>query len=148
MPDTLDETYERILVSVRSDEERTLLRRVLCLIIYGARPMTLAEVAEAAVIEEGSPCLDVEDRFTRPADLFVGCRNFIISTGGYLGLSHYSVQEYLKSDRISQGPASYFAIADSEVSKELTLICLTYLGYDDFDQGPCHSDSCAAGSRS
>lgn len=102
--------------------------------------MTLAEVAEAAVIEAGSTCLDLEDRFTRPEDLFVGYKNLIISTGGYLGLSHYSVQEYLKSDRISQSPAVHFAISVCEAFTKLSKICLTYLGYDDFDKGPCCND--------
>lgn len=135
----MDETYERILASQKSDEERTLLKRVFHLVIYGQRAMTVPEVAEAAIIEEGVTALDPDERFTNPYDLLRECGSLFIVTGGLLGLAHYSVQEYLKSDRISQGHAKFFEINDADANLQLTLLCTTYLGFDDFRDGPCQS---------
>ena len=102
--------------------------------------MTVGEVAEAAVIEAGSTAMDTEMRFTNPSDLlFRGCENLFVITGDFLGLSHYSVQEYLKSDRIRQGPARFFAINEPQAAEKICRTCLTYIAHDDFNGGPSQS---------
>lgn len=137
LPPTLDESYNRILMNIQSEEEKEFLRRALQFIIFAARPMTLKEVAEAVVIEDGNTHLDLDDRFNNPAHLIKSMGSLLITTGGYLGLSHYSIQEYLQSPRISRSPASYFAMTRFKAEEEISQKCLTYLAYDDFAEGPC-----------
>ncbi|OBT63806.1 hypothetical protein VE03_06936 [Pseudogymnoascus sp. 23342-1-I1] len=141
LPQTLDESYNRILMSIQSDEEKEFIRRTLQFIVFAARPMTVKEVTEAVVIEDNSTVLDPDDRFNVPEHLVKGMRSLLVITGGYLGLSHYSVQEYLQSPRISTSPASYFAMTKSDADEEISRKCLIYLGYDDFNVGPCKSDA-------
>ncbi|KFZ00823.1 hypothetical protein V501_10436 [Pseudogymnoascus sp. VKM F-4519 (FW-2642)] len=141
LPKTLDESYDRILLAIQSEEEKELIRRTLQFIIFAIRPMTLEEIAEAVVVEDSSTALDPDDRFHTPEHLVKNVRSLLTTTGGYLGLSHYSVQEYLQSPRISKGPASYFAMTKSNADEEIGRICLTYLAYDDFNAGPYESDA-------
>lgn len=42
-------------------------------------------------------------------------------------LAHYSVKEYLASERILQGPSSFFATLDAPAQVLITKTCLTYL---------------------
>jgi hypothetical protein len=140
LPKTLDESYDRILLAIQSEEEKDHIRRTLQFIIFAIRPMTMEEIAEAVVVEDGSTALDPDDRFHTPEHLVKNVRSLLTTTGGYLGLSHYSVQEYLLSPRISEGPASYFAMTKSNADMEIGRICLTYLAYDDFNAGPYEPD--------
>lgn len=139
LPGTLDETYERILQSVQGQEERELVRLALEFVIYAARPMSVAEVAEACVVEPDAVELDPEMRFTHPSDVLSGCDSLFILSGGYLGLAHYSIQEYLTSERILAGPARYFSIHRQRAMKDIAVRCIAYLAYDDFREGPAIS---------
>jgi hypothetical protein len=133
LPQDLDETYERILLGIKSEDDIQLMRRVLKLIIFAVRPMTIEEVAEAAVIVEGIESLDEDARLNDPNSLLTICGGILSLTGRHIGLSHYSVQQYLTSERTRQGRASHFFIAEAEVNIEISKICLTYLGFQDFD---------------
>ncbi|KFY25596.1 hypothetical protein V493_04574 [Pseudogymnoascus sp. VKM F-4281 (FW-2241)] len=118
----------------------SLIRRTLQFVIFAVRPMTMQEIAEAVVIEDCSTALDTDDRFPIPEHLVKNARSLLTITNGYLGLSHYSVQEYLQSPKISTSPVSYFAMTKSNADEEIGRKCLTYLAYDDFNIGPCESE--------
>lgn len=133
LPQDLDETYERILLGIKNEDDIKLMRRVLKLIIFAVRPMTIEEVAEAIVIEEGIESLDEDVRLNDPMSLLTICGGILSLTDRYIGLSHYSVQQYLTSERTRQGRASQFFIAEEEADLEISKICLTYLGFQNFD---------------
>ncbi|KAF4627310.1 hypothetical protein G7Y89_g10848 [Cudoniella acicularis] len=101
LPKTLDESYNRILLSIQSDEEREILRRTLQFVVFAARPMKLKEVVEAVGIEDDNTKLDPDDRFNNPEHLIKNLRSLLITIGGYLRLFCYSIQEYLQSLRIA-----------------------------------------------
>lgn len=103
LPQDLDETYERILLGIKNEDDIKLMRRVLKLIIFAVRPMTIEEVAEGVVIEDA--------RLNDPMSLLTICGGILSLTDRYIGLSHYSVQ------------------ADLDISK----ICFTYLGFQNFN---------------
>lgn len=111
LPQDLDETYERILLGIKNEDDIKLMRRVLKLIIFAVRPMTIEEVAEGVVIEEGIESLDEDARLNDPMSLLTICGGILSLTDRYIGLSHYSVQ------------------ADLDISK----ICFTYLGFQNFN---------------
>lgn len=113
------------------------MRRALQLIIYAARPVTVEEVAEAVITEVGQDSLDIESRLHHPGLLLAICGSLVSFNDGEPGLAHYSVQEYLTSERIQHGPAREFAMTETKAAFEISAICLTYLGFTDFNIGPC-----------
>lgn len=102
--------------------------------------MLTREVAEAVIIQPGISDIDEDDRLQRPEDLLeIGKSLFaqdytVDGTSHFLQLSHYSVEEYLLSERIKNGPAAAFAIdeAQAELSNAISLV--TYLGLEIFEE--------------
>lgn len=139
LPGTLDETYERILCSVVGVDERQIVRLLLQFVIFSARPMTVRELAEAVVIDNDDIELDEEARFTYSSDVFSGCECLFVLTGNEVGMAHYSIQEYLTSERILHSEAGFFSIRQDQAMEEICLRCLTYIGYEDFSNGPSAS---------
>lgn len=140
LPPTLDQTYDRILNSVKP-EDQSLLHRALQLIVFSAGPLDLREIAEAVIITPGIYEIDEDDRLQRPEDILdIGKSLFtqspsLPSTSQVFELSHYSVKEYLLSDRIKKGPAAAFAINEVDAELNNTHCLLTYLGLDVFETG-------------
>jgi hypothetical protein len=97
----LDEIYEGMLCSIDSREEA---RQILSLLCYASEPLSVHEVAEAL-------------RFTGGADDILhvcpGLVEFSLDADGVqrARIGHFSVQEYLLSDRIRFGRAAYFALS-------------------------------------
>ena len=101
--------------------------------------MHLTEVAEAVIIEPGISEIDEDDRLRRPEDLLdIGKSLFVQNPTGnpvepFLELSHYSVKEYLLSERIKEGQAAVFAIDQTCAETNNATCLLTYLGLDVFE---------------
>ena len=138
LPPNLDQTYDNILLSVRP-ADHDYLRRVLQLLVFSARPLTLYEAAEAIIVEPGVSEIDEDARLQRPEDLLeIGKSLFVQEVitdcnPRLLELSHYSVKEYLLSKRARQGPAAAFAIDEAQAELANTTCCLTYLGLKVFE---------------
>ncbi len=113
-----------------------ILHRALQLMVFSAGPLDLKEIAEAVIITPGVSEIDEDDRLQRPEDLLdIGKSLFtqsssLPSTCQIFELSHYSVKEYLLSDRIRRGPAAAFAINELDAELRNTNCLLTYLGLD------------------
>lgn len=139
LPPDLDSTYDDILLRV-NETDKLYLKRALQFVAFSARPMTLAEVAEAIIIENDISEVDEDSRLQQPQDLLeIGKSLFVASyTELYdqrtLELSHYSVKEYLVSARIRSGPASEFALDKTLADIQIAQCCLTYLGMDIFER--------------
>ena len=101
--------------------------------------MTMVEVAEAVIIEPGVTEIDEDARLQRPEDLLdIGKSIFTQDANGshggtYLQLSHYSVKEYLLSERASKGPAAAFAMNETQAEICNATCCLTYLSLEVFE---------------
>ena len=128
LPPTLDETYERILVCIDKDD-REKARIALQWLAFSARPLRLQEVAEAVVVEPGCDSFSSEDRMFEPYDIINICRSLvsIADETEELRLAHYSVQEYLVSERIRDGPASFFSVVGASTDALIAEVCLTYI---------------------
>ncbi|KIJ43618.1 hypothetical protein M422DRAFT_253204 [Sphaerobolus stellatus SS14] len=118
LPKTLDETYERILLAVE-EEDRVYVARLFTWVIFTSRPLCLDLLAEAIVFEPDVSELNLDLRFTDPKDILGFCSNMFSNYDGciidgsnynwneqhgHLTLSHYSVQEYLLSERVKSNP--------------------------------------------
>lgn len=113
LPKTLDETYERVLQNMwRNSAEKA--RAILTWLLFSKRPLTLQEVAEAAVFRPGDTMLTSRDRLTQHTVVLRICRSFIkVSNeklsplyggcgsheGEVVRFAHFSVAEYLVSGR-------------------------------------------------
>ena len=138
LPPNLNETYDDILKRVPvADLE--YLRRALQFVVFSARPMTIVEVAEAIVIQPGMHDIDEDDRLQRPEDLLdMGSSLFAQDHQAQgdkrlLELSHYSVKEYLLSDRTRNGPVSDVFLDKVLAQASISKCCLTYLAFEVFD---------------
>ncbi|KIJ47090.1 hypothetical protein M422DRAFT_164569, partial [Sphaerobolus stellatus SS14] len=114
LPQTLDETYKRILLAVE-EEDRIYVARLLTWVIFTPEPLCLDLLAEAIIFELDSSELNPDQRFADPNDILDLCRNMFGDSSScsiprfdghkehhsHLTLSHYSIQEYLLSERVT-----------------------------------------------
>lgn len=139
LPKSLDETYDRILCSI--DEEYSAdAFKILQWLAHSTRPLDLAEVAEVVSVEfDNDPRFDPENRLREPRDILTICSSLVTTVTlppsdedghiyhkGAVRLAHFSVKEYLISDRIQKGGASQFAI-DKDDEGHVAQTCLAYL---------------------
>lgn len=142
LPQTLDQTYDRILTAIR-EEDRVYAIRILQWLTFSERPLTIEEVAEVAAIDiEGETIFDRDEALIDPLEALDICSSLITVTGSaekkkniygqladqrILTLAHYSVQEYLVSDRIKQGPAKQYHMQEDESHESIMRGCIGYL---------------------
>ena len=153
LPQTLDETYARILIQIPEAHVEDA-RRILSCLICAFGPLAIEEIADiVAVIIDGEAYYDVDSRLREPNDVLIICSGLVsktdfkrkISRYGPLSeleglrLSHFSIKEYLTSDRIADTQMSRFAL-DERYAHELTAkLCINYLlwcGQEDVCQDP------------
>ncbi len=137
LPKTLDDTYVRILCTIKA-EYCSYAFKILQWLVFSVRPLSIQEAAEIlAIDEEAERGFNPEYRLEDPRDILTICSSLVtiaIAKNDHnedyeeLRLAHYSVKEYLISDRVSHGPASKYDIA-VEPDKSIAQICLLYLLY-------------------
>ncbi|KAJ5510374.1 hypothetical protein N7453_002477 [Penicillium expansum] len=138
LPRDLDETYERMLCSI-DDEDIEEARLVLTLLCVSNRPLTVKELTGALAIDVKASewQLDREGRSFSQDDIVDICLGLIEiamiededsgEATAIARIAHFSVQEYLESDRISQQGAARFTIQKEPAHTEMAQICLFYL---------------------
>lgn len=128
LPAGIDETYDRMLLSI-SLENWEQVRRALLILAFSVRPMRIEEVAEFAIISGRSRPFDPGDRLFDPKDIIGLTAGLIVydETNESLILAHYSVQEYLLSSRITDGPARYFALVELAANQYISQACVFYM---------------------
>ncbi|KAL5328216.1 hypothetical protein ACEPPN_001712 [Leptodophora sp. 'Broadleaf-Isolate-01'] len=138
LPKTLDETYARILLSINEDYRQDAFR-ILQWLVYSARPLRIEEMVEVIAIDTEQSRFNPENRLPDPRDLLTICSSLVttisVTAEGNDGasnettelrLAHFSVKEYLISDRIRTGTAFQYDI-QSRGEEEIAQSCLTYL---------------------
>jgi ankyrin repeat protein len=140
LPKTLEDTYLRILESIDEDYS-DIVQKLLKWLVRGTREMSLKELASAVAIDPSSDNEKVDpDDVMDPEDVVGYCGSLItVSDDQKVSLTHFTVKEFLTSDRIKETLRIYH-VGLEEVHAELAEVCLTYLEYRDFDRQPL---SCA-----
>ncbi|OQO04880.1 hypothetical protein B0A48_07897 [Cryoendolithus antarcticus] len=140
LPRTLDETYSRILLAF-DDSVRHNVRRALEWLAFTKRPLRYAEFIETCITHpKTDPYLNEAERDTFPEiiDLLSSLIHIgevesyvadIDGIGRTITLAHFSVKEYLVSDRIRVTDAKYFALSAPRAHYNLAQSCLAYLIY-------------------
>jgi hypothetical protein len=140
LPKDLDSTYERILTSVDSslaDEATAALKWLAC----ASRPLFLEELAEACIIRpEDTEPFDEYQRFSGYdiLELLPGLTRIdptpdpstpIRHRYYTVSLAHFSVMEYLSSQRILSGSACSYHVNISLAQRHITRSCLVYIAH-------------------
>jgi len=136
LPPTLDETYSRILLSLSAGSADLVAKMLVC-ITFAWRPLNITELAEAVIFEPGCSEIDEDARFFDPMEIIELCGSLITLTGGNdtlpsVNLSHYSVKEYLLSDRTTTRDLTRFNWRMRDAHNYIVSACITYWSLDFF----------------
>ena len=139
LPKTLDETYDRILRAIPSEYEQytTIL---LQLITFSERPVTIEEAVDAiAVRTDEQPYFSPKNRMSDSQEISCYCSSLVAvilvgkgsngeskcKTRVELQLAHFSVKEYLTSNRLNGDNAQDFQ--ECNAGAAIARVCLAYL---------------------
>src|ERR1700733_3621641 len=137
LPESLDETYERVLREIKKPN-RNHARRLLQCLVVAIRPLQVEELAEVLAIDfddaEEIPKLNPSWRWEdQERALLTSCSSLItIVDTGYsrvVQFSHFSVKEYLTSARLatSTQDVSRYHIALEPAHTILAQACVSVL---------------------
>ena len=113
LPESLDETYERVLREIKRPN-RDHARRLLQCLVVAIRPLHVKELAEVLAVDfgdaEGIPKLKVNWRWEdQEQALLTSCSSLIAivekGRSRVVQFSHFSVKEYLTSTRLATSSA-------------------------------------------
>src|SRR2546423_12664514 len=124
LPADLHTTYQRLLATIPSDD-RALALRMLYFVALSARPVTLDEVAEYAIVEEGLVLVTSEHRFTDCHDVLQLCGNLVSVQDNILSLAHKPVKDFFLFADVTGRPANDYEDYEVEIGRT----CLTYLAF-------------------
>lgn len=158
LPESLDETYERMLCNINYHLAEDA-RRILTLLCFARRPLTVQELIDGVAVEINgdSSRLNHKRRLQDSNGIRDICGVFIDiyvverdTVEGYTSededededeergeggedvteivrIAHFSIQEYLESERIRHQKAAAFSLTNVAAHAEIAQVCLTYL---------------------
>lgn len=154
LPKSLDDTYLRILESIDDDYFEDAYRLLKLLAVFAVEP-TIREAAEFIAIDTEADEFDVLNRLPQASALLDLCGPMISTTwtnssgakpdGDVSGeaqespsneaaldqrrirLAHYSVKEFLTSDRLKGHAAARYTFSIDDAHRLAAHLCLTYL---------------------
>ena len=139
LPDSLDETYERVLKNINKTNQKHAIRLLHCLTI-AIRPLRIDELAEVLAIDfdaaqrEGIPKLNPNWRWADQHQAVLStCSSLIAIDDDWdsqvVQFSHFSVKEYLTSDRLANAneDISRYHIVPESAHTILAQACLGVL---------------------
>jgi hypothetical protein len=134
LPTTLDETYERALQEIPKEKRQHAHRLFQCLVV-AIRPLRVEELAELFAIEfdrDGGPSLKEGWRPESPEDAVLSACSTLIAIienkgSKIIQFSHFSVKEYLISDRLRTYSMDHYHIPLVAAHTILARACLTVL---------------------
>jgi ankyrin repeat protein len=154
LPESLDETYERIVKDIKKSNIAQAYRLLQCLVV-AIRPLSVAELAELLAFDftttkGGIPELNPNWRWEDHEQAILStCSSLITILGsgssGVVQFSHFSVKEFLMSDRLamSTNPISRYHIVFEDANTVLTKACLGVLLRDPIDENDSTTDPLA-----
>ena len=137
LPESLDETYERILKEIKKPN-RAHARRVLQCLVVAVRPLRVEELAEVLAVDfddaEGIPRLKPDWRWEeQELALLSACSSLIAIIQAddlrFVQFSQFSVKEFLTSPRLAtaSGEVSNYHIDSEPAHTILAQTCLAIL---------------------
>ncbi|CUS15227.1 unnamed protein product, partial [Tuber aestivum] len=136
LPEDLDSVYLRILNAIPK-KQKEYIRRAMNWLAFSTVPLTLGQLSEAIVIEydvneyvrDSKTLFDQSSLMSICPSLisYEDSRDDESSTQGErrLRLAHFSVKEYLISERAAQGPSSFYHISEEKANLLMGHACLS-----------------------
>lgn len=129
-----DEAYNEAIKRIEAQlpRRRALAKSVLSWITYAQRLLTIVELSHALAVELGEEELD-QDNIPNIEDVVSVCAGLVTvdEDSNIIRLVHYTIQEYFERNREKWNPCAQLGIS---------LVCLTYLSFNPFRSGSCHSN--------
>ena len=136
LPESLDETYERILKEIRKPNRGHAHRLLQCLVV-AVRPLRVEELAEVLTFDfkvEGIPKMNVGWRWEdQEAAVLSACSSLVIiikdGDSRIVQFSHFSVKEFLTANRLAEPirDVSHYHIRPEGAHTILAQACLGLL---------------------
>lgn len=124
-----------------SEFDRDWAREALLWLSYAERPLSLAELCEAVVLEDGSLRFDQDDRMLESSLILDICRGLVAydQIEDTVTLAHFSVKEYLATSQMLLKSDPFYHLEYKSSQIRLASKCLTYLNLPSFSGGAFHS---------
>ena len=134
LPKTLDETYERTLECIDDAKWEHAMRLFQCITV-ASRPLRVEEVAEFLAFDFEDGAVPRYDPIWRPEDpgdaVLSTCSSLLaivdVQGSKVIQFSHYSVKEFLTSDRITGKSVSRYHVLMPPAHSTMLQVCLTVL---------------------
>jgi len=136
LPESLDQTYERVLREIRKANQGHAYRLLQCLVV-AVRPLRVEELAEVLAVDfevEGTPMLNPGWRWSDQQEAVLSACSSLVTIvkdgdSRIVQFSHFSVKEYLTSDRLveSSRDVSRYHIQLADAHTILAQACLGIL---------------------
>jgi hypothetical protein len=144
LPKTLNDFYHRLLEDI-NDDNRDILKKALIWLLLSAKPLTVAELAEAVIVSPTRPFIDPGERFDDSQSLLTiipgGFVRILSDPGNFeessaegqsdenyensakvsptIQLVHHSVKDYLLSGRVARQEFQIESLLAHKVLKRL-----------------------------
>lgn len=133
LPQTLDETYLRILMGI-DERSRRRAHTAMQWLVFAKEELTPGALEEACITNPtAQPYVDEESR-TSPDRLLEVLSSLVGADGGLVRLAHFSVQEYLFSDRAPPEFRLYADTAHSFIAQSCLAYIIHYHGSTDIKE--------------
>ena len=145
LPESLDQTYERVLREIRKANQGHAYRLLQCLVV-AVRPLRVEELAEVLAVDfevGGTPMLNPGWRWSDHQEAVLSACSSLVTIvkdgdSRIVQFSHFSVKEYLTSNRLAESSrdVSRYHIQLAAAHTILAQVCLGVLLRlgDDVDQ--------------
>ena len=131
LPTDMESAYGDTLDRIEKDKARTTALKVLSWVYHARRHLRLCELVEVITIQTRPPDKALDpDYFTNPPESLVQtCQGLVEFDQGseIVRFTHFTVQEFLQQKYLDN------LLSEVDIAK----VCLTYLTFDVFEQGPC-----------
>jgi ankyrin repeat protein len=129
-----DQAYEDVMkrITAQDVDGKRLAKHALSWITCARRPLTTAELQHAIAIKPGEFHFDIGNQ-ADVEDIVSVCAGLVTvdEKSNIIRLVHYTTQEYFERNR-----SHWFPNAENNI----TTICITYLSFDVFQSGFCHTN--------
>ncbi|KAI4273326.1 MAG: hypothetical protein L6R38_006370 [Xanthoria sp. 2 TBL-2021] len=133
LPEELDSMYDKVFERIKNQDSEfaALALKLIYWTHYATRPLKVQELRHAVAVESGDTSFDEEGLPDEDLVESICAGILTIQENETVGLVHYTAQEYLERHSSSFFPGAHAIIVQT---------CLTYLSFDNFQQGPCLDD--------
>ncbi|WKT49340.1 hypothetical protein QSH57_014270 [Fusarium oxysporum f. sp. vasinfectum] len=124
------------------EADRLLARESLFSLSVALRPLTIQELAEAAVLDDYEARIDEECRLPEPMVLLEICQGLVDydAATSVVTLAHSSVRAYITSSRTGEGDVTWFSYNIPGIHAYMANKCLLYLLLENFQDGCCANE--------